>query len=132
MKLKNLLSILFIFIVPVVAYFILSKSDANAISKTDSANKPKIIKFTSLMCYDCKKLEKEMKVVYPKYSKKINLVEIHVQENDDYTKKQIEKYNIQLVPTLILLNSRGKQIAKTEGYVEKSQLDKMMKDLSNE
>lgn len=132
MKLKNLLSILFIFIVPVVAYFILSKSDASAISKTNSANKPQIIKFTSLMCYDCKKLEKEMKVVYPKYSSKINLIEIHVQENDDYTKKQIEKYNIQLVPTLILLNSKGKQIAKTEGYVEKSQLDKMMKDLANE
>lgn len=132
MKLKNLLSILFIFIVPVVVYFVLSKSDANAISKTSSANKPQIIKFTSLMCYDCKKLEKEMKTVYPKYSNKINLVEIHVQENDDYTKKQIEKYNIQLVPTLILLNSKGKQIAKTEGYVEKSQLDKMMKDLSNE
>ena len=72
-----------------------------------------------------------MKDVYPKYSGKIDLVEIQVQNNDDYTKKQIEKYNVTLVPTLIMLDAKGKKVLKTEGFVEKEKLEKIMKDLSN-
>lgn len=131
MKFKNFLIIALIFAIPLAAYFILSKQDASFAKKPVAANKAQIIKFTSLMCYDCKKLEGVMKDVYPKYSSKINLVEIHVQNDDSYTKKQIEKYNVNLVPTLIWINSKGKKVAKTEGYLDKDKLDKMMKDLVN-
>ena len=41
-----------------------------------------------------------------KYSNKIILVEIQVQNNDDYTKNQVEKYNVTLVPTLIFIDSK--------------------------
>lgn len=131
MNLKNFSIITLILVIPLVAYFILSKPDASYAKKPADANKAQIIKFTSLMCYDCKKLEGVMKDVYPKYSNKINLVEIHVQNDDSYTKKQIEKYNVNLVPTLIWINSKGKKVAKTEGYMDKDKLDKLMKDLVN-
>ena len=84
------------------------------------------------MCLDCKKLSGVMKEVYPKYSSKISLVEIQVQNEDEFTKQQVEKYNVTLVPTLVLVNSKGKQVSKTEGFIEKDKLDKMMKDLSND
>lgn len=132
MKFKNFSIITLIFVVPMVAYMILSKPDASFAVKSGTAKKPQIIKFTSLMCLDCKKLSGVMKEVYPKYSDKINLVEIQVQNNDDYTKTQIEKYNITLVPTIITINSKGKKLAKIEGFIEKEKLDKIMKDLSNE
>jgi len=131
MNFKNFSVITLIFVVPLIAYFFLSKPDASFANKTSDANRPQIIKFTSLMCFDCKKLEKVMKDVYPKYSGKIDLVEIQVQNNDDYTKKQIEKYNVTLVPTLIMLDAKGKKVLKTEGFVEKEKLEKIMKDLSN-
>jgi thioredoxin-like negative regulator of GroEL len=131
MNFKNISIISLIFVVPLVAYFILSKPDASYASKTADANKPQIVKFTSLMCLDCKKLDKVMKEVYPKYSKKVSLVEVHVQNEDSYTKSQIQKYNVTLVPTMIILNSKGKKMAKYEGFVEKEQLDKILKDLSN-
>lgn len=129
---KNISIIALIFIIPLVAYFILSKSDESIARKSAGANKAQIIKFTSLMCLDCKKLGKVIKEVYPKYSSKISLVEIQVQNEDAYTKQQVEKYNVTLVPTMIFINSKGKMVSKTEGFVEKDKLDKMMKDLANE
>lgn len=131
MRFKNISIITLIFVVPLIAYFFLSKPDASLASKTSTANKPQVIKFTSLMCLDCKKLDKVIKEVYPKYSDKVVLVEVHVQNNDDYTKKQVEKYNVTLVPTLIILDAKGKKLNKIEGFIEKEKLDKMMKDLSN-
>lgn len=130
MKFKNFSIITLIFVVPIIAYMLLSRPDVSLASKTTTnANKPQVIKFTSLMCLDCKKLGVVMKEVYPKYSDKITLVEIQVQNNDDYTKKQVEKYNVTLVPTLIFIDSKGKKVSKIEGFVEKEKLDKLMKEL---
>lgn len=126
---KNFSIITLIFVVPLIAYMILSKPDVSLASKT-TAGKPQVIKFTSLMCLDCKKLSAVMKEVYPKYSNKIALVEIQVQNEDAYTKGQVEKYNVTLVPTLIFINSKGKKVSKIEGFVEKERLDKLMKELN--
>lgn len=129
---RNFSIITLIFVIPIVAYMILSKPDASMANKAANANKPKIIKFTSLMCLDCKKLSNVMKEVYPKYSDKIALIEVQVQNEDEFTKQQVEKYNITLVPTLVLVDKKGKQVSKTEGFVEKGRLEKMMKDLAND
>jgi thioredoxin-like negative regulator of GroEL len=132
MNLKNFSIITLIFVIPIVAYMILSHSGASQAIKSDAANKPQIIKFTSVMCLDCKKLGGVIKEVYPSYSDKIVLTEVQVQNNDEYTKKQISKYNITLVPTMVLLDSKGKKVNKIEGFVEKSKLEKLMKDLAND
>ena len=126
---RNFSIIALIFVVPIVAYMILSRPDASLASKSIGTNKPQIIKFTSLMCLDCKKLGTVMKEVYPKYSDKINLVEVQVQNNDDFTKKQVEKYNVTLVPTLIFLDSKGRKVSRVEGFLEKEKLEKHMKEL---
>lgn len=131
MRFKNFSIITLIFVVPLIAYFILSTPDASLASKTAGAGKPQIIKFTSLMCLDCKKLNTVLKEVYPKYSDKINLIEVQVQEENDFTKNQIKKYDITLVPTIIVLDKNGKKLNKIEGFIEKEKLDKIMKDLSN-
>lgn len=129
MKFKNIIVITLIFVVPLVAYMILAKPEAGLADKASTGNKPQIIKFTSLMCLDCKKLSGVMKEVYPKYKDKITLIEVQVQNNDDYTKNQVQKYNITLVPTVILLDSKGKKVGKYEGFIEKEKLEKLLKDL---
>lgn len=128
---KNFSIIALIFVVPLLAYMILTKGDVSSANKAADANKPQIIKFTSLMCLDCKKLDKVIKEIYPKYSEKIVLIEVPVQNENEFTKKQVEKYNVTLVPTLIFLDSKGKKIRRTEGFVEKNELEKYMKDLIN-
>ena len=82
------------------------------------------------MCLDCKKLNENIQKVYPKYADKIVLTEIQVQNNDEYTNKQIDKYNISLVPTTVIIDRNGKQLDKIEGYIEEADLEKIMKDLT--
>lgn len=127
---KNISIITLIFVLPLLAYFILSKPDPSLANKADVSNKPQIIKFTSHMCLDCKKLEKVLKEVYPKYSDKITLVEVHVQDETPFTQGQIKKYNVTLVPTVIIINSKGKKLSKIEGFIEKEKLEKIMKELN--
>lgn len=126
---KNFSIITLILIIPLVMYFTLTKSDISSTSNAAGTSKPQIIKFTSLMCLDCKKLGEVFKDVYPKYSNKITLTEIKVQDENGYTKKQIEKYNVTLVPTMIFINSKGQQVKRLEGFVDKAQLEQYMRDL---
>ena len=130
MEMKNLIIIALIFIVPIVAYRILAKPSVNVENKV-AINQPQIIKFSSQMCAECKKLDTVLDEVYPKYSDKIVLVKIQVTDNDDYTKKLIKKYNVILTPTTVVLDSKGKKLSTLEGFIEKENLEKIMKDLVN-
>mgnify|MGYP001809624644 FL=1 len=126
---KKFSIITLIFVIPLVAYMILSKPDASYANKSVDGNKPQIIKFTSLMCLDCKKLDKVMKEIYPNYSGKITLKEVQVQNEDYYTTRQIHIYNVTIVQKIVFIDSKGKRVTKTEGFVEKVQLEKYMKEL---
>ena len=44
--------------------------------------------------------------------------------------EQIQKYNVTLVPTIILLNSQGQQIKRIEGAVSKEEMDKCLQGLN--
>ena len=128
---RNFTIIALIFVVPLLAYTILTKGNVSSANKEASKDKAQIIKFTSLMCLDCKRISKSMNAVYPNYKDKIDLIEIQVQDNSENTKQQIKKYNVTLVPTLIFLDSNGKKVRRTEDYLDKEQLDKYMKELIN-
>lgn len=129
---KNLIAILLIFAVPVIVYMALTKSAATTAQPTDTtntANKPQVIKFTSAMCLDCQKMNEIFKEIFPKYEGKIILTEIPVQDGSSFTNSQIEKYNVTLVPTIILLDATGKQIKRIEGAIEKDTMDNLLKGL---
>lgn len=128
---KNFSIITLIFVIPLVAYMILTKPDASFASKSGAGVKAQIIKFASPMCLDCKKMDKILKELHPKYEGSITFVEIPVQNDDEYTKGQIEKYNVTLVPTMIFINAKGQKVKKIEGYIDKDELEKIMKDLIN-
>ncbi|HNW25430.1 MAG TPA: thioredoxin family protein [Candidatus Gastranaerophilaceae bacterium] len=128
---KNFSIIALIFVIPLVAYMILTKPDASFANKAGGGVKAQVIKFASPMCLDCKKMDKILKELHPKYEGSINFIEIPVQNDDEYTKGQIEKYNVTLVPTMIFVNTKGQKVKKIEGYIDKDELEKIMKDLIN-
>lgn len=128
---KNLIAVLLIFAVPIIAYMALTKSTATTAQTTDAAaaNKPQVIKFTSAMCLDCQKMNEIFKEIFPKYEGKIILTEIPVQDGTSFTNSQIEKYNVTLVPTIILLDATGKQVKRIEGAIEKTEMESYLKGL---
>lgn len=125
---KNILIILFIFLVPVISYFMLTMSNEST-AKTVQTGKPQIVKFTSQMCLDCQTMNKIIKEIYPNYSEDIVLTEIQVQDGKPQTQEQIDKYNVTLVPTIILIDSQGKQVRRIEGAVSKDEMDKCLRAL---
>ena len=127
---KNLITILLIFAVPVIAYMALTRSNATtAQTAENTANKPQVIKFTSSMCLDCQKMNQIFKEIFPQYEGAIILTEIPVQDSTSFTNSQIEKYNVTLVPTIILLDSTGKQVKRIEGAIEKEEMESYLKGL---
>lgn len=127
---KNLITILLVLLVPITAYMALTKSTATTAKTAEgNINKPQVIKFTSAMCLDCQKMNAVFKEIFPKYEGKIVLTEIPVQDGSSFTNSQIEKYNVTLVPTIILLDATGKQVKRIEGAVEKEIMDNYLKGL---
>mgnify|MGYP000407561464 FL=1 len=98
-------------------------------AQTTDIGRPSVIKFTSAMCLDCQTMNKIFKEIFPKYQNKINFTEIQVQDKNSFNDSQIKKYNVTLVPTIILLNSEGKQVKRIEGAIPKEEMDKYLQGL---
>ena len=126
---KNLITIILILFVPLFAFMALTKSNATKAQVNSGMNKPQVIKFTSTMCMDCQKMNKIMKEIFPKYEDKIVLTEIHVQDGTSFSNEEIKKHNVTLVPTIILIDSNGKQVKRIEGAISQKEMEKCLKEL---
>lgn len=119
---KNIIVILLIFIIPIFGYYILSQKNISNISSANG-NCPKLIKFTSNMCGECKRVEPIVQEVVQKYQDSIQYIVIPVQIDNKYNQEMISKYRVTLVPTIIILDKDGKQIKRIEGYINKTDLE---------
>lgn len=119
---KNIVIIALIFIVPLFSYFILSQKNTSNVSVA-TTNRPHVIKFTSNMCGECKRVEPVVQKVMSKYQDTVQYSVIPVQINNDYNQKMIAKYNVTLVPTIIILDKNQKVVKRIEGYVSEQRLD---------
>lgn len=113
MSKKSIITILAIIILPLLAFWGLTwNKDATALADT---NLPQIIKFSSSMCLECKEVEKIFNEIMPKYKDKVSYTAIVVDSRKDMNNKLIKKYNITLVPTVVMLDSNGKECKRFEG-----------------
>lgn len=128
MSKKSIIAILAILIIPLITFFGLSWN------KTDSAvaqikGKPEIIKFSSTMCLECQQVDKIMQEIMPKYEDKITYTQVKVDSRDDMKNKLINKYNVTLVPTVIMLNSDGSICQRIESALPKEKMENYIKEL---
>lgn len=128
MNKKSLITIVAILFLPLLAVFGLTfNRDTSVIA--EAVGKPQIIKFSSTMCLECKEVEKVFKEIMPKYGDKIVYTEIVVDSRNDMKNALIKKYNVTLVPTVIMLNSDGTQARRIEGAVPAEEMDECIKGL---
>ncbi len=128
MNKKSIIVILTILILPVLAFFGLTFNKDNA-SLAQASGKPSIIKFTSTMCLECQEVNKVFKQVFPKYQDTVNYTEVVVDSRSDMNNSLIRKYNVTLVPTIIMLNSDGTQYKRIESSIPAAELDRDIKGL---
>ena len=128
---KNITWILLIILVPIAAYWGLTRDKMSTLPAI-AASGDEIIKFSSPMCYECQELEKVMEEVMPKYSDKIALRKIDVTKKDKDCQKLMKEYNITLVPTTVFKNQDGKITRRIEGTMQPKILENYMVELINE
>ena len=127
MSKKSLLVILLILVLPLLAFWWLSSN--KEMSAEANSNIPQIIKFSSTMCLECKEVEKIFKEILPKYEDKVSYTAVIVDSRKDMDNKLIKKYNIQLVPTVIMLDSNGKICKRIEGAATKEEYETYIQGL---
>ncbi len=125
---KNIVILLLVFILPLFAYFMLSKTNQGSVSVANT-NRPQLIKFTSNMCGECKRVEPVVNNVMEKYQDTIQYIVIPVQVDNRYNQEMIAKYRVTLVPTIILRDKNQKVVKRIEGYVDEKTLDNYLKGL---
>ncbi len=129
MNVKSIITVLAILIIPLVAFFGLTFHKDTSSIVAQAKGKPQIIKFSSTMCLECKEVEKVFKEVLPKYEDKVTYTEIIVDKRDDMKNNMIRKYNVKLVPTIIMLNSDGTQYKRIESSIPASEMETYIKGL---
>lgn len=125
---KNIVILLLVFILPLFAYFMLSKTNQGSVSVANT-NRPQLIKFTSNMCGECKRVEPVVNNVMEKYQDTVQYIVIPVQVDNRYNQEMIAKYRVTLVPTIILRDKNQKVVKRIEGYVDEKTLDNYLKGL---
>ena len=128
---KNIVWILLIFIIPIAAYFCLTR-DGSVPQPAEAVTGDEIIKFASPMCYECNELEKVMEQVFPKYENKVTLHKVDVSKRDKNVKALITEYKVTLVPTTVFKNQDGRVIKRVEGTMKPEVLEEHITELINE
>ncbi len=128
---KNLIIISLIFALPLIAYAVLSGTKVESATQEHVSGKPQIIKFSSKLCSDCKKMKGVFETVMPQYSGTVEVIEYDIEKNDKNINNAIDTYNVNLVPTIIYIDKNGKVVRKTEGYVDKHKFEAYVKEILN-
>lgn len=129
MNKKSLIVILAVLILPVVSFWSLTFNKETSPVAVAVDGKPQILKFSSSMCLECKQVEQAFKELLPRYNDKISYIEIMVDSRNDMKNNLIKKYKVQLVPTVIMLNSDGTQSSRIEGAKSIEEFEQCIKDL---
>ena len=128
---KNLIIISLIFALPLIAYAVLSGTKVESATQEHVSGKPQIIKFSSKLCSDCKKMKRVFETVMPQYSGTVEVIEYDIEKNDKNINNAIDTYNVNLVPTVVYIDKNGKVVRKTEGYIDKHKFEAYVKEILN-
>ena len=129
---KNWIIVLLIFILPIGMYAYLdAKAQSNLVCKVEGnelvkAPKAKIVKFYSVMCSECKEMTEELNKAMENYKDSVIVEEINVVERnkkaEKYAKSAIKKFDVSLVPTIVILDKEGTIIKKHQGLMKADEI----------
>ena len=128
---KNLIIISLIFALPLIAYAVLSGTKVESATQEHVSGKPQIIKFSSKLWSEKKKMKGVFETVMPQYSGTVEVIEYDIEKNDKNINNAIDTYNVNLVPTVVYIDKNGKVVRKTEGYVDKHKFEAYVKEILN-
>jgi thioredoxin 1 len=99
-----------------------SANDAN-IRQALSCGKPAVIDLGARTCIPCKKMAPILESLATEYRGKASVLFIDVHENE----VSPDNFHIQMIPTQIFFNAKGKEVKRHVGFMEKAEIVKELK-----
>lgn len=93
--------------------------------RQDVTFKYTFLEFGSVGCAPCKQMEKEMETIRKKYAGMVNVRFLNLTLK--WSKDWAEYFNIQSIPTQVILDNSGNEIYRHTGYIPASELEKAFK-----
>ena len=110
--------------------FSMSTFAANLPSATDSAvklalssGKPSVIDLGARTCIPCKKMAPILELLSKEYRGKASVLFIDVREDQSAA----EKFRVQMIPTQIFFDVKGKEVKRHMGFMDKADILKELK-----
>lgn len=128
MKLNNII-IISIFIIPLTILFYLNKTNQSFAKSDFTLNKPQIIKFSSSMCGECKRTEKELKPLFNKYKNDIIIENVQTDIRSNHNNNLMQKYKVNVVPTIVVLKKDKSIHKRIEGFCDYTTMETYIKDI---
>ncbi|GFE57630.1 co-chaperone YbbN [Geobacter sp. AOG1] len=90
-----------------------------------SSGKPTVIDLGARSCIPCKKMAPILESLSGEYRSKASVLFIDVHENQ----AAAEKFRVQLIPTQIFFDAKGKEVKRHIGFMEKAEITRELKAL---
>ena len=93
--------------------------------KATAGGKPVLVDFGANSCLPCRQMRPVLMEVGTKYSEKAKILVIDVYKYQDLARQ----YKIQLIPTLVFFDSKGKEVFRHVGILEKEKIVAKLKEI---
>ena len=88
-----------------------------------SSGKPTVIDLGARTCIPCKKMAPILESLTGEYRGKANVLFIDVHED----KAAVRRFRVQMIPTQIFFDTKGKEVKRHIGFMEKAEIVKELK-----
>ena len=93
--------------------------------KAITGGKPVLVDFGANSCVPCRQLRPILKEINKEYSEKASVLVIDVYKYQDLARQ----YKIQLIPTLVFFDSKGKEVFRHMGVLDKDKIIAKLKEI---
>ena len=97
------------------------------ISKLAKTGKPHFVDFNAYWCVPCNEMRPFLADLEKKYEDQITFDDVNVDSPE--SQGLANKYKVQYIPLMVLLDSNLKIVARLEGYQDANQVETALKDL---
>jgi thioredoxin 1 len=110
-------------IIATAAYAELPSAKDAAINQALSSGKPTVIDLGARTCIPCKKMAPILESLSGEYRGKASVLFIDVHEDQ----AAAEKFRVQMIPTQIFFDAKGREVKRHMGFLDKSDILKELK-----
>lgn len=119
----KILAALMLLLIATSAHAELPSATPLVINQAMSSGKPTVIDLGARTCIPCKKMAPILETLSKEYRGKAGILFVDVHEDQ----AAAEKYRVQMIPTQIFFDAKGKEVKRHMGFMDKQDILKELK-----